>query len=303
MAVVGTQRVRCRSDCGQLPRHAITHTYQRSPTETAYMTHDDTSLASFSTVQSSPARQPRPARAAAPADERRWSAPPLESDSDAAGTQASEDVIHIRLADSARHQEATSLLIRKMYSWRGYAVDAEGTPAADRITLLAECRGAVVGTMGLCMDGEGGLPADAHFREQLDCLRSQGRMLCEPSRLAIDPGVSKRVFASMIHVSYLYAYVLLGYSDYIIEVNPRHVHFYQHMLGFERVGPVRPCSRVGAPAVLLRLPLSHMEARIRACGGRPEREREERSFYPYFFSPVEEAGIAARLMARRPVGA
>lgn len=208
-----------------------------------------------------------------------------------------EEVFHIRLADSANYQEAASVLIRKMYSWRGYAIDDEAPVAASRITLFAECRGVVVGTMGLCLDGERGLPADENFRDQIDCLRGQGRRLCEPSRLAIDAGMSKRVFASMIHVSYLYAHILNGFSDYIIEVNPRHVVFYQRMLGFERVGPVRPCSRVGAPAVLLRVPLSQMGEQIRACGGRPELQTEERSFYPFFFSPTEEAAITNRLLA------
>jgi len=208
-----------------------------------------------------------------------------------------EEVFHIRLADSARHQEAASVLIRKMYSWRGYAVETDSPGPVSRLTLFAECRGTVVGTMGLCLDGALGLPADENFREQIDLLRQQGRQLCEPSRLAIDAGMTKRVFASMIHVSYLYAHVLNGYSDYIIEVNPRHVTFYQRMLGFERVGPVRPCSRVGAPAVLLRLPLSHMGEQIRACGGRPELQSDERSFYPFFFAPHEEADIASRLLA------
>jgi hypothetical protein len=143
------------------------------------------------------------------------------------------------------------------------------------------------------------LPADENFREQLDILRGQGRRLCEPSRLAIDAGVTKRVFASMIHVSYLYAHVLNGFSDYVIEVNPRHVAFYQRMLGFERVGPVRQCSRVGAPAVLLRVPLCHMGEQIRACGGRPELQTDERSFYPFFFAPGEETAIANRLLANR----
>ena len=209
------------------------------------------------------------------------------------------EVFHIRLADSSDHQLAAGLLIRKRYAWRGYGVEAERSGAGERITLLAECRGVAVGTMGLCLDGAAGLPADDNFQAQLDVLRGQGRRLCEPSRLAIDVGMSKRVFASLIHVSYLYAHVLRDFSDYVIEVNPRHVAFYQHMLGFERVGPVRPCARVGAPAVLLRLSLSDMGERIRACGGRPELQVEARSFYPFFFSPADEAGILSRLLAHR----
>jgi hypothetical protein len=109
--------------------------------------------------------------------------------------------------------------------------------------------------------------------------------------------MSKRVFAALIHISYLYAHKLHGFSDYVIEVNPRHVAFYQRMLGFADFGGERPCSRVGAPAVLLRLPLSHMGAQIREWGGRFDEPGAERSFYPYFFPVREEAGITARLAA------
>ncbi|WP_426197473.1 N-acyl amino acid synthase FeeM domain-containing protein [Massilia sp. DWR3-1-1] len=255
---------------------------------------DDTSLASFSV---SP-RATVPAAPAVPVSDVKRA---LHDGTRQVRRQdgAAEQVFHIRLADSSSHQQAAHLLIRKMYGWRGYAVEADGGGPSGRLTLFAECHGVVVGTLGLCLDGAVGLPADENFREQLDILRDQGLRLCEPSRLAIDAGMTKRVFASMIHVSYLYAHVLHGYSDYIIEVNPRHVAFYQRMLGFERVGPVRPCSRVGAPAVLLRLPLSVMATQISACGGRPELQSDERSFYPFFFAPAEEAGIIARLLAAR----
>ena len=41
--------------------------------------------------------------------------------------------------------------------------------------------------------------------------------------------------------------------DYVvIEVNPRHVRYYERMLGFEVIGPERMNPRVEAPAVLLR---------------------------------------------------
>ena len=262
------------------------------------MTQDDTALASFTisppaatTVRTQPL----------PPDPRPQAQRRHDDDNAAAVFPA---VFHIRLADSDYAHEATALLIRKMYGWRGYAVGADSVSATGpaptgRITLFAESAGMVVGTMGLCLDGALGLPADENFREQLDLLRDQNLRLCEPSRLAIDAGMTKRVFASMIHVSYLYAHVLHGYSDYIIEVNPRHVAFYQRMLGFERVGPLRLCSRVGAPAVLLRLPLAEMGERIRSCGGRPELLADERSFYPLFFAPADEAGIVARLLASR----
>lgn len=260
------------------------------------MMQDETSLASFSIQRLAAASAQGAYQEAGGTPARHGGERPAAYDA-RRSLQADTQIIHIRLADSQQHQEATSLLIRKMYGWRGYAVDGDGSADGGRITLLAESRGVVVGTMGLCLDGELGLPADDHFRSQIDLLRAQGRRLCEPSRLAIDAGMSKRVFASMIHVSYLYAHVLQGYTDYVIEVNPRHVVFYQRMLGFERVGPQRACRRVGAPAVLLRLPLSYMAAQIRACGGRPDMQQDARSFYPYFFAPAEEAAISERLRA------
>ena len=204
-------------------------------------------------------------------------------------------VFHIRMANSAGRREAASLLIRKMYGWRGYTVEAGEKHETNKITLYAETGGMVVGTMSLCLDSNSLLPADENFGSELDHLRAQGRRLCEPSRLAIDKGVTKRVFASLIHISYIYAHNIHGFTDYVIEVNPRHVMFYKRMLGFSDFAPERNCTRVGAPAVLLRLPLSEMGAQIRKWGGLMEQHGEERSFYPYFFPVQDEPGITSRL--------
>lgn len=207
---------------------------------------------------------------------------------------------HIRMANSQGRREAASLLLKKMYGWRGYAVDPAASHALNKITLFAETGGVTVGTMSLCLDNaEIGLPADENFRDRLDELRGQHRRLCEPSRLAIDKGVSKRVFAALIHISYIYAHNIHGYSDYVIEVNPRHVMFYKRMLGFRDFGGERPCTRVGAPAVLLRLDLAYMGEQIRKFGGLMEQHSTERSFYPYFFPTWDEPGITSRLMQGR----
>ena len=208
-------------------------------------------------------------------------------------------VFHIRMANSAGMREKASLLIRKMYGWRGYSVEPSELVEANKVTLYAETGGVVVGTMSLCMDSGTPLPADDNFGDKLAELRRQGRRLCEPSRLAIDKGVTKRVFGALIHISYIYSHNIHGCNDYIIEVNPRHVMFYKRMLGFSDFGGERPCTRVGAPAVLLRLPLSEMGAQIRRWGGAMELHGEERSFYPYFFPADDEPGITERLRAGR----
>jgi hypothetical protein len=206
-------------------------------------------------------------------------------------------VINVRVASSAGRREAVSLLLRKMYGWRGYAFEPNRNLEPNKITLYAETCGVVVGTMSLCLGSPALLPADENFGDKLDELRAQGRRLCEPSRLAIDKGASKRVFAALIHVSYIYAHHLQGYTDYVIEVNPRHVAFYKRMLGFADFGGERACERVGAPAVLLRLPLDYMGTQIRRWGGTMGQGDGERSFYPYFFPVRDEPGITARLLA------
>ncbi|MTW04226.1 long-chain N-acyl amino acid synthase [Duganella ginsengisoli] len=209
-------------------------------------------------------------------------------------------VFHLRLANSRHERESASLLLKKMYGWRGYDVDPHAVHSPNRITLYAETGGATVGTMSLCLDDPVlGLPADENFRHELDQLRAQGRRLCEPSRLAIDKGASRRVFAGLIHISYLYAHHIHGHSDYVIEVNPRHVMFYRRMLGFGHCGTQRNCSRVGAPAVLLRLDLQYMKEQIQRYGGLMEKHPNVRSFYPFFFPPDDEAGITGRLMRGR----
>ena len=186
-----------------------------------------------------------------------------------------------------------------MYCWRGYAFDPSEHVEPNKITLYAEPGGIVVGTMSLCLDSGAGLPSDDNFPDILGLLRGMGRRLCEPSRLAIDKGVTKRVFAALIHISFLYSHRVHGFTDYVIEVNPRHMKFCKRMLGFADFGGERPCRRVGAPAVLLRLPLSVMAEQIDIWGGRMEQHGEERSFYPYFFPVSDEAGITARLIAGR----
>jgi hypothetical protein len=211
-----------------------------------------------------------------------------------------QQTFHIRMANSAGRREAASLLLKKMYGWRGYSVDPNAVHSPNKITLFAETAGETVGTMSLCLDTpEMGLPADENFRDKLDELRGQQRRLCEPSRLAIDKGVSKRVFAALIHISYIYARNIHGYTDYVIEVNPRHVMFYKRMLGFSDFGGERECTRVGAPAVLLRLELETMGEQIRKFGGLMENHANERSFYPYFFPTRDEPGITGRLIDGR----
>ena len=211
-----------------------------------------------------------------------------------------QQVFNIRMANSSGRREAASLLIRKRYGWRGYSVDSFLGNEPNRITLVAETtEGKTVGTMSFCLDGDVNLPADENFSDKLNELRSQGRRLSEPSRLAIDDDIPKRVFASLIHISYIYVHNIFGFTDWVIEVNPRHAMFYKKMLGFQNFGEQRVCTRVNAPAVLLRLKIEYMSEQIHKFGGLMEQRGQEKSFYPYFFSSQDEMGITNRLKTGR----
>lgn len=203
----------------------------------------------------------------------------------------------IRLANTQDRRESASILINKMYSWRGYENGSTLDADPNRITLLASGNdNEAIGTLSVGLDSPMGLFADEMYHEELDTLRSQGRRLCEYNRLAIDPKIkSKRIIASLFHIAYLYPYGIFGHTDGVIEVNPRHVKFYERMLGFTQIGPERTCPRVNAPAVLLRTDFSFVAHKVAEVGGLMEQADGEKSLYPYFFTQTDEAGILGRL--------
>ena len=84
-------------------------------------------------------------------------------------------------------------------------------------------------------------------------------------------------------------------TDGLIEVNPRHVRFYEQMLGFTRAAEERIDESVRAPAVLMRLDLRHCAREIERLAGGVRSERKERSFYPYFFPRPVADEVVGRL--------
>lgn len=208
----------------------------------------------------------------------------------------------IRSADSSGRRSSASILIDRMYATRGY----RSTPLPDqqlptRITLVASEHEEAIGTITVGFDSPAGLHIDDLFIDEAHALRDQGHRLCEFTKLAMDSVVrSKRVLASLFHVAYIFAHRLMGFDSLLIEVNPRHVRYYERMLGFKVFGQQRLNRRVNAPAVLMLLAFSHAHNQIDRFGGKPEYSLLERSLYPYFFSVPEEAGIVGRLRQNPP---
>lgn len=208
-----------------------------------------------------------------------------------------QDSFGIRLLDTAEGRNSASMLINKMYAWRGYAGTHQTTDDPNRIVLTATDKGDVVGTLSLGIDSEIGLMADEIFSQELNELRDGGAKLSEFTKLAFDPSVrSKAALANLFHLAVIYARDVHQCTDIVIEVNPRHRGFYKKMLGFEQIGELKTSPRVNAPAYLLRVRLSFATEQIQKFGGTFATNEGNRSFYPFFFSAREESGIIARLL-------
>ncbi len=212
------------------------------------------------------------------------------------GEPIQETQFKIRLANTEGHRSKASYLIKRRYAWRGYQASGLSESPANRITLAAFDGEQTIATITVGVDSPAGLAVEELYPDELKALRAAGRQLCEFTKLAVDNMVrSKAVLAAIFHIAYIYGHRMRSCTDVVIEVNPRHVKFYQAMLGFERLGEERVDPRVNAPAVLLRLQLAHAEAEIARLGGHAELAHQERLLYPLFFSAKEEQGIEGRL--------
>ena len=211
-----------------------------------------------------------------------------------------QELFKVRLADDQGQREAAGLLVRRRYAWRGYQVGTLHGVNPNRITLSA-CNGEeVVATIAVGLDSGTGLFVDKLYQSEVDRIRTHERKVCEFTKLAVEASVrSKPILAALFHIAYIHARRINLCTDLVVEVNPRHVAFYERMLGFSVCGPEKIDPRVGAAAILLRLDLAFAERQIAEMGGRLEFARTRHSLYPYFFAAQEELAIERRLRTVR----
>ncbi|SOD40596.1 N-acyl amino acid synthase FeeM domain-containing protein [Nitrosovibrio sp. Nv4] len=204
----------------------------------------------------------------------------------------------IRLADSPIQRSQASMLIKRMYSCRGYHVENDVAVIAPhdprRLTLEATIGERLAGTVTLGLDSNDGLLADELYKEEISIFRTKNRSVCELSKLAVDPRYSsKEILGSLFHLAYIYGRNIHNATDLFIEVNPRHAGFYQRMLGLCQIGEERICRRVYAPAVLMHLELEYVDAKIASLAN--SCKSKEKSLYRYFLPQHEEEGLADTL--------
>ena len=150
--------------------------------------------------------------------------------------------------------------------------------------------------MSLRLDSDQGLAADDLYGDETRAMRAQGRRICEFTRLAVDTThVSYPVLAALFHTVFLFAQELRGFDYAVIEVNPRHVGYYQRSLGFDVIGGRRHNPRVNAPAVLMGVPFADIAEKLERHGGKGTRAPIARNLFEHGFSRAEAEGILGRL--------
>ena len=200
------------------------------------------------------------------------------------------------VVDDQGRREAARKLLNGRYGWRGYGSAHDLGSDRHHTTFAAEIDGEIVGTMTLAIDSPDGLAIDRTFRDvAADARREPGTRICELTKLAFDEGVrSKEVLAGLFHMAFIYGTMLSDCTDLFIEVNPRHVRFYQTMLGFRSVGGECLNLSVGAPSRLMRLAVDEIGRNIRQMTENPT-SGNARSLYPYFFPAPEERQVRRQL--------
>lgn len=215
-----------------------------------------------------------------------------------------EDALTIRLADSQGQRSRANMLLKRMYSWRGYGANQQIVTTPNSVTFTATCDNDVIGTLTLTVDSAAGLASDKTFGDELQRFREGGRTkLCELTKFAFDTSLPARPrLAALFHIIFIYGSLHFDCTDLFIEVNPRHRRFYEVMLGFTPVGSPRLNTSVSAPSQLMWLNVGNIREQIDKFAGDPR--YASRSLYAHFFSAKEELGIYNRLEeARRLVTA
>lgn len=171
-----------------------------------------------------------------------------------ASSTTSAGALLVKPVADHHQRRAASLLVRRMYAWRGYLTDkiTDRLDDPNRVALAAWQDDDLIATLAVGRDSHHGLLSEALYAREVESLRGRGRTICEFSRFAVDPEFSSRnLLLTLFAAAHHYAHAIFAATDALIEVNPRHARFYEREFGFQQIGELRLCPRVDAPAVLM----------------------------------------------------
>lgn len=207
--------------------------------------------------------------------------------------------VAVRVAETDACRRSAAMLINRMYAWRGYATGCPMAARPSETMFTASIDADIVGTLTLAADSDEGLAVEKTFPQEVRHFRNDpGSSLCELKRFAVDADMSsKNLLAALFHTVLIYGSDRYASTDLFIEVNPRHIRFYEAMLGFQRIGGLRTNLSVDAPSQLMWLRVANIRRMVEQYKG--NRTGTCRSLYPYFLSPQDEQQICARIAAAR----
>jgi hypothetical protein len=129
---------------------------------------------------------------------------------------------------------------------------------AESEILLALKEDEVIATLSIIADGPGGLPMEEVFAEEVAEIRRAGKRIVEVSCLADRREKVERSVSVLLRLIKLLIQTTRqrGIDKLLIAVHPRHVAFYERMIGFVKIGDERNYGAVlDRPAVAMSLDL------------------------------------------------
>jgi hypothetical protein len=128
----------------------------------------------------------------------------------------------------------------------------QAVASASGVTLVIPHEKKIIGTVSIILDSPSGFPMDSLYKEELDCLREEGKCLAEVVQLATDRTFESGLLGIGGGLALLFALfrgVLRfgeerGIDGFCITVNPKHNRFYEE-LGFVSIGPERSYAALG----------------------------------------------------------
>ena len=147
------------------------------------------------------------------------------------------------------------------------------------------------------------LPAENIYCEEIRKLQLKNERIMEISRLVIAPNFrnTKEILVLLFNYLYIYLYLFKKYTSLVIEINRRHIAFYQTLLNFKEISIEKPCPNVqNAPAILMHLHLGRRHKEIIRLSTPSNIENRTRSLYPYFLKPEYERIVAYCIEKQAP---
>lgn len=213
--------------------------------------------------------------------------------------------LSIKVANNLEEREAAFRLGYEVYLEKNYIdknkqewlVQDYDFVTDTTILIVQDQNKQVLGTVTLVFDSESSLPCKQLYPKEVKFLYSQGAKLTELSRLAIarDSRYSKEILLLLINYLMIYSQINKTCNGLIIQVNPRHVAYYQKLLDFTIIGEEKSCRRVkDAPAVLLHLCFKRYD-QLREKIAKEGKKTKIRSLYHQFLDRNYEPMVAEYL--------